>query len=263
MKKLKIVLLAFAFLGTAFCGSSKKKVALENDKNPQYQYEMALVAMQYKLPDEALKYLDLALSLDPRHYQALNLLGVIQLNKKNYAEAAAALEKCLEIRSDVPEVHTNLGTAYQNLGQKDKAETEFRKAFALNQSAYAAFSLAQFFYEKKDPAQALEFIEKAIRGSKKGEAAYFNLQGIVLNQLERYPEALASFLAGLALMPGDVNMRVNLGITYVNNKQPDKARETFEKVLPLIKDQALIKRVKDYLEVMKNSPAGRWGRISF
>ena len=251
MKELKVVLLACLFLGTAFCGPSNKKVALENEKNPQYQYEMALVAMQYKLPDEALKFLDLALSLDPSHYQALNLKGVILLNQKNYAEAAAVLEKSLEIKQDVAEVHTNLGTAYQNLGQKDKAEAEFRTAYGLNQSPYAAFSLAQFFYEKKDPGQALEFIQKAISGSKKGEAAYFNLQGILLNQLERYTEAAASFLAGLALMPGDVNMRVNLGITYFNNKQPDKARETFEKVLPLIKDPALIKRINDYLDAIK------------
>jgi len=250
MTKLKIGLLAAILLGTAFCAPSQKKIALDNEKNPQYQYEKALLSMQYGLPGEALKYLDLALLLDPRHYQSLHLLGIIQIKQGKNAEAASTLEKCLEIRTDIPETYADLGIAYKNLGRKDEAEAEFQKAFALNGNAIAAFNLAQINYEKKNLEPALDYVEKAIQGSKK-EAAFFNLKGIILNQLGRYPEAVSSFLAGLALMPGDVNMNVNLGITYMNAKQPDKARETFEKVLPLIKDQALIKRVKDYLEAIK------------
>jgi len=250
MKKPKIAILAAVLLGVSFCASPQKKAALDNEKNPQYQFEKAVVALQYGLPDEALKYVGQALSLDPRHYQALRLLGAIQLRKGNYAESAEALEKCLEIRTDAPEVHNNLGKAYENLGQKDKAEAEFKKAYALNGDALAAFNLARLYYERKQLEPALEHIKKAIQGSK-GEAAYFNLQGIILNQLGRYPEAVSSFLAGLALLPGDVNMRVNLGLTYANAKQFDKARETFEQVLPLIKDQDLIKRVKEYLQAIK------------
>ena len=250
MKRLKIGLMAAILLGTIFCAPSQKKIALDKENDPQYQYEKAVLAMQYGLPDEALKYVDQALSLDPRHFQSLSLQGLIQLKKGNYAESAAAFEKCLEIRTDVADTHNYLGQAYQNLGQKDRAEEEFQKAYALNGNVYAAYNLAQINYEKKSLEPALDYVEKALQGSKK-EAAFFNLKGIILNQLGRYPEAVPSFLAGLALMPGDVNMNVNLGITYVNNKQPDKARETFEKVLPLIKDQALIKRVKDYLDAIK------------
>ena len=82
--------LSFVFLGCA--SAPKKKPALPKEKDPQYQYELALTAMRYGLPDEALKYLHQVVSLDANHYPSFFLLGAIQAQKKNFEEAEAALE---------------------------------------------------------------------------------------------------------------------------------------------------------------------------
>jgi ABC-type transporter lipoprotein component MlaA len=44
-------LLAAACFGLAFCATAQKKPKVDNEKDPQYQYEKAIIAMKYGLPD--------------------------------------------------------------------------------------------------------------------------------------------------------------------------------------------------------------------
>jgi hypothetical protein len=44
--------------------------------------------MKYGLPEQAIDYVNLALTLDPRHYRSWDLLGLIRLQAKDYRQAA-------------------------------------------------------------------------------------------------------------------------------------------------------------------------------
>jgi tetratricopeptide (TPR) repeat protein len=248
----KIMLLFVLTMGLAFCATAQRKLSPDDEKNPQHQYDKAVIAMNYGLPEEALKYVDLALSLDPQHYPSLNLLGMLYLQKENYAQAAVALEKCLAVKPDFPDAHNNLGTAYLKMGFKDKAMAEFQNAFAGNGNALAAFNLAKLYLEKKELPAALDWIEKTIQKSPR-EAGAYNVKGVILNEMGRYPESVLSLETGLSRAPADVTININLGIAYMNNKQPDKAREIFEKILPSIKDEALRSKVAEYIKLIKDA----------
>jgi tetratricopeptide (TPR) repeat protein len=239
-------------LGVISCAASQKKIASDKEKSAQYQYEKAVIAMKYGLADQALDYANQALTLDPRHYLSLNLLGVIHLQKRNFVEAASALEKCLEIKTDYPDALNYLGAVYIESGRKEEAEALFQKSFALDGNAYAAYNLAKLGYEKKEMPSALSYVDQAIQkyGSKPFAPAY-NLKGVVLNQMERYTEAVSAFLSALALTPADPNIQINLGISYMNNKQYDKALETFEKALPLVQDSGLKEKIGEYIRALK------------
>ena len=54
----------------------KEEERSPDEKNPQYQYEMGVIALRYGLPDEAIRYGQLAVSLDPGHFDGWNLLGL-------------------------------------------------------------------------------------------------------------------------------------------------------------------------------------------
>lgn len=251
MAKKPIVILA-ASLVLSFCASTQKKASINPDKDPQYQYDKAVISVRYGLEDEALKYLNEALSIDPSHAPSLKLLGTVQFKKNSFQEAAAALERYLALRPDDSEAHTSLGLTYYKLGQGDRAEAEYQKAIGIDGHPEAGFGLAKLYYDQNKLAAALETIRRAI-GKNPRSAPYFNLEGVILNQMGKYREALTSFQNALRYAPDDIYLAVNLGIAYINNKQPDKARELLEKVLPSVKDEDLKAKINEYLKLIEDS----------
>jgi len=239
-------------LAVAGCASTQKKTIKDPEKDPQNQYEKAVISVRYGLENEALKYLDLALALDPAHAPSLLLLGNVQYRKGNYGEAAAAFEKYLALRPNDSEAHVNLGLTYGQLGTPDKSEAEYAAAVSLDGNPSAAFGLAKLSYEQNKLEPALEYIRKAIEKNAK-TAAYYNLQGVILNQMHRYADALPSFETALALAPDDAYVTINLGIAFINNKEPAKARDLFEKLLPKVQDEELKAKISEYLKFIKDN----------
>jgi tetratricopeptide (TPR) repeat protein len=237
------------------CAAAQKKPAKGSEKDPQYQYEKGVVALNYGLTDEAIRYGRLALSLDPNHYGGHSLLGGAFYKQGNYAEAVSEYARAAELKPDLAEAHFNLGLACFEAGDLVRAEAEFLRANDLKEEALTSFYLARIYLGQKKLDQALEEAQKSIRKDP-GSAGAYNVKGVILNQLGRYAEAAGSFQAGLVLAPNDLNLKINLGIAYINSDQPDKARPVLEKVLPDIRDPVLRAKIEEYLKSIK-SPAGR------
>ena len=244
------LLVTFLLIGCATASAQKKKSPKNDETNPQYQYEKGVVALNYGLVDEAIRYGNLAISLDPRHYGGHSLLGTAYYQKGDYAEAFAAFEKALELRPDLAEAHYNVGLACLETGAMDRAEVEFKQTNGLKENPMASFYLARIYLGQKKLDQALEEAQKSITANPRSAGSY-NIKGVILNQLGRFAEAAGSFQAGLVLVPKDVNLQVNLGIAFMNSGQPDKARPVLEKVLPEIQDPALKAKIEDYLKSIK------------
>jgi len=237
------------------CAAAQRKPVKNSEKDPQYQYEEGVVALNYGLTEEAIRYARLALSLDPNHYGGHSLLGAAFYKLGNYAEAVLEYDKAAELKPDLAEAHFNLGLACFEAGDLVRAEAEFKQANALKEEALTSFYLARIYLGQKKLDQALDEAQKSIRKNP-GSAGAYNIKGVILNQLGRYAEAAGSFQAGLVLAPDDLNLKINLGIAYINSDQPDKARPILEQALPDIKDPALKAKIEGYLKSIK-SPAGR------
>jgi tetratricopeptide (TPR) repeat protein len=245
--------LAAACLILTFCASTPKKRPRDPEKDPQYQYEKGVVAMRYDLLDQAIEYFNLAISLDSLHAASYNLLGYAQFKKKNFGAAAQAYEKYLELRPSDSEARANLGVVYEELGMTAQAEAAYQRGYAADSNPNASFGLAKIYFKQNKLEAALDYVQKAIQKNPRS-AAFFNLQGVVLNEMRRYDEALSSFESALKITPEDLYLNVNIGIAYINNRQPAKARELFEKILPRVQDEALRAKINEYLKLIKESP---------
>jgi superkiller protein 3 len=241
--------------GSARSADLQQKPSKKSKESAEDQYEKGLIALRYGLTDEAIRYGNQGLALDPNHFNSHNLLGSAYYTKGDYARSAAAYAKAVEIDPKIAEVHRNLGLAYVELKETEKAEAAFRKAIELNGDPEAAFYLSRLLYEAERHEEALEFILLTIQKNSSSGTAY-NLKGVILNQMGRFKEALGSFQAGLVLAPDDVGLRINLGIAYINTGEPAKARPVFEKVIPMIKDAVLRARVEEYLKDLDKSAGG-------
>ncbi len=236
----------------AAAGPQKKKKS-SDEKNPQYQYEMGAIALRYGLTDEAVRYGQLAVSLDPDHLDGWRLLGLAYYTKGEFVLAADAYEKAAAIKPGDGEIQRNLGLALAEIGEAGRAEEALKKAFAADGNAETAFFLGKLYYGAGRNEEALEYALQSIRKDGKSPKAY-NLKGVVLNQLGRHAEAAGSFQAGLVLAPEDIGLQVNLGIAYINSNEPAKAKPILEAVLPKITDAVLKKRIEEYIGSIKYGP---------
>jgi tetratricopeptide (TPR) repeat protein len=231
---------------------SQKKKAQANEKSPQDQYEKGLIALRYGLPDEAIRYGKLAISIDPEHFDSWNLLGSAYYTKGEYALSAEAYGKAAALKPDAGDVQRNLGLALFELKETEKAEAALKKALDLAGDAQAAYYLSRLCYNEKRYDEALDYVVKSIQKNGDNAGAY-NLKGAVLNQLGRPLEAVGCFQAGLVLAPDDVNLQVNLGVAYLNAKEPAKALAVFEAVLPKIEQAVLKTQVESFIKAIKDA----------
>jgi tetratricopeptide (TPR) repeat protein len=251
---LGLILVALLAAG---CVSPAKKRAAELEKDPQYQYEKAVVCMQYGIVDEAFKYLQAALALNPRHALALNLLGLAQMMKGNLPEAIKSFEASVAVDPNFSEGHNNLGTAYQESQRIDEATASFEKAYALDGNYNAAYNLAKISYTQGRLPEALDWVQKSIAKFSRSVLA-FNLQGLIFEGQERFDEAVASYQQALRIQPGELNVQYNLGVAYYKKKDYSKTKEVMTKILaelvknPQAGSEDLRNRVQDVLKRLEN-----------
>ena len=242
---------AFLGLTLAGCATIEEKTPKVDVNSPQAAYEKAVISMRYNLVDEALKYLGEALSRDPQHFPSKYLIGVAYLKKGSLAEARAAFEMCAELNPDNPDVHAYLGSIYQSLSLGDQAEAAYLKAFDIDHSYNSSFSLAKLYFEQDKLDLALKYIELAVEKDNRSAHA-LNLQGVILNTLKFYPEAILSFLNAVKVDSSHTIAGVNLAIAYINNGEKDKARDLLEQILSVVQDDSLKEKINEYLEKIKD-----------
>lgn len=249
MRKTHVVL-GIAVVGMISCVSAEKKLAMQREKDPQFQYEKAVVCLQYNVPDDAFKYLNQALALDPRHYLSYNLLGLAHMMKGHLPQAKQALLKCLELKPDFSEAHNNLGTVYQESNEAELAEAEFKKAVALDDNYNASYNLAKMYFQQNKFDAALENVQRSLRKYPKSVLA-LNLEGLIYDGLQKYETAIASFEQALKLVPNELNVSYNLAVAYYKTDNKIRAKDILDKILPQAKTEELRSKIQDLLNRLK------------
>ena len=103
------------------------------------------------------------LSESPNEIAILNILGIIQDAKKEYEEAIKTYKKALDLNTDVPETHFNLGSLLHRQGKNEEAITSYKKAIDLKSDfVNAYFNLGLVSQNIGDYEKAIENYKKAI-----------------------------------------------------------------------------------------------------
>lgn len=144
-----------------------------------------------------------ALSLAP-DYSSFTNLGVLYYNQKRFPEAAAMLERALQLNDKDYLLWNNLAVAYEWLGEQEKARNAFGRELAV---------LEQVLPVRGDDPQ--------VRAS----------LAIVYSQRHMRKKALSHMEAALALSPNDPDVLNKAGEVYENLGERQSAIEYFEKAL--------------------------------
>ncbi len=94
--------------------------------------DLGLAALKAGQIGDAVRHLERACSECPHDYRGFNYLGVAYAQQKLYDRAVGAFQMALNMQPDVPNIHYNLGLAYQADGLSDLARDQFRAALSID-----------------------------------------------------------------------------------------------------------------------------------
>ena len=154
----------------------------------------AFRAGNYKLAIELWKKV---VEADPKHKTAWNNLGRAYLNTAQFDKAEEALKKQTEVNPYDEYAYNNLGLTYQRTQRFDEAEKAYRRQIEVNPlDHYAHANLAQ-----------------------------------MLSQRHKYTEAIPEYEQAIAIAGENVYLQQQLGDAYLKTGKVDKAMENFDKAL--------------------------------
>ncbi|MBN2199197.1 MAG: tetratricopeptide repeat protein [Candidatus Aminicenantes bacterium] len=242
---------------TASCASgpgAKKNV----EKDPRHQYNLGLIYLNNLAADEtalnkAIVHFRKALALDPKHFLALNALGLAHSMKGDLGQAAEAFQKCLEINPSFTEARNNLGSIYEAQGFLDRAEAEYKKALA--DENYVSrqlplYNLARMAFRQDKTKEASDYLDRALRYDPRMAMGH-NLKGMILEKLEDNEGALISYEKAARLVPDDMNLLFNAGRLCAKTGRPERARDILTTVLEKSDDPELRKKASEALASLK------------
>jgi Flp pilus assembly protein TadD len=146
----------------------------------------------------------------PENSDILNLLGVLNFQKKDYDLAIHYFEKAFSLNPSNAEIQNNLGLAFYQKGQFDDAIPYFKRAVQLNSFYSEAYSnLGSAVFQKDLLEEAVEYYHKALQYNPKNIDACNNL-GTSLLMAGQYQESLRFFRRAITLNPDFAPAHFNL-----------------------------------------------------
>ncbi|MFM9980418.1 MAG: tetratricopeptide repeat protein, partial [Burkholderiales bacterium] len=151
------------------------------------------------------------LGIHPRHFEALQFLGISATDTGNPQLAVEFLDRAIAVRANVPEAHYNRANALQDLGRKPEALAGYDRAVALAPNfADAWYNRGILQRDLGQPEAALASLERALHLMPDDPEAHFN-RALALKDLGRLGEAIASYDRAIALRPGHPESHYNRG----------------------------------------------------
>jgi Tfp pilus assembly protein PilF len=152
------------------------------------------------------------LNIQPDHFDALQLLGVLSAQIKKYSKAVEFLSKALQINPKHAKVCNNYGIALKELKRFDEAIASYDQAIAINPDYIDALSNRGNALQELDRYdEAVASYDQAIAIKSDYAEAYSN-RGVSLKELNRYEEALTSYNQAIAIKPNHIDANLNLSL---------------------------------------------------
>src|SRR5271165_592456 len=168
----------------------------------------------------------------PRHFDALHLLGMIAGQAGNFQEAVQLIDRALRVDPTNAAAYSNRGIALKGLKRWDAALASFDQAIALKADHVSYSNRGNVQRELRQFAAALASYEQALAIRADYAEGYYN-RGVLLNDLKRWDEALASFDQAIALKADYAEAYCNRGTVLQERRRLAEALADFDRAIGL------------------------------
>ena len=196
---------------------------------------------------EKIRYQHDRVNQDPYNAQLRVLLANAYYGDGKHYDAAAQLEKALELKDNYPEAHCNLGIVRQAQSMVVDAEVHFRAALAMDSTLVDAMAgLGTMLCENGRRAEGIQFLERTLAHEAGRDDARFNL-GVAYHKVGDFRRATEHLEHLFQRYPGYPGVDHGLsqayfarGLTLLQARKPAVALGFFLKSEELGKDAANI-----------------------
>jgi serine/threonine protein kinase/tetratricopeptide (TPR) repeat protein len=179
---------------------------------------------------EAVKELELALRLDPRHYSSRLLLVDCYHELGEPAQALRECGACIVLWPAFAWGHFNEGRILQDLGKRAEAIKAYESALACQPDfADAHVNRGLLYLDLDDPVAALADFDHALRLGPHHSVIYFG-RGCALEQLQRHEEADRAFYEARVWDANRIPLRLGYAMA-ISRHRPEEAWPVFLDIL--------------------------------
>jgi Flp pilus assembly protein TadD len=195
--------------------------------------QLRSVALDYVVLEDykdAIHWLEVAVSLDPRNADVLYSLGRCFYSQDRFNEAEAMYLRVLGIVPQHLKAEENLGLTYDMEDQPEKAEAALRAAaaWAAQQPSdeWPFLNLGIFLLEHDRAAEAVAFLQSAVTVSA-GSAACHEKLGRALAESGKVSDGVKELETAVQLDPKNPKIHFELGHVYRQAGSIEKSRAEF------------------------------------
>jgi arylsulfatase A-like enzyme/predicted Zn-dependent protease len=155
-----------------------------------------------KKEDEAIKYYEQCLELNPSSTSSHNALAAIYLNKEDLLKAEMHIDSVLKLNPKLTNAHYHLAQLLEKKGEFREAEQAYKKELEYSPRHFkSSFNLSRLYRILGQEEEELKYLEKTIESNPDFPMSYFYLARIYLNRGERFEEAVSLVKKGIDLKP--------------------------------------------------------------
>ncbi len=193
--------------------------------------QRGLLALRAGNLDDARRLFDDVLRVQPRHVGALNLLGIVLIQRGRFAEAENYLRLALKENATSDTTFYNYGIVLKALHRPAEALQRFSQALAINPAAAETWNnRGTVFNDLRRYDEAIGDFAKAIELQPQYAEAFCN-KGKALAICKRLYEALAAFETAAALKPDLTEAWVGHGGTLADLKRYEELLADYDRAV--------------------------------
>jgi len=251
---------AYYFLGAIAYEEKRFEEALENYRKAlmlgldtqQIYFDIAATQLAMQKPRDALEYLDRARKKFRQSFVGEFYSGIAYMRLKEYTNAlehftaAEIVAKATDTNRLTHHFYFELGAVHERAARIPEAERYFEKVLSMTNDFAPALNYLGYMWAERGTnlVRAREMIEKAVKLDPTN-AAYLDSLGWVLFKQGHAKDALAPIQKAVELSDEpDATLFDHLGDVHAALKQPEKAREAWNKALKIEPNKEIEKKLK-------------------